>query len=147
MYTLKTTDKATIKVTKEQRDKIAEAIQGGAKHVFIADSLIMANAITGIYAEDAHEQTEGRLHDGTKVIKQFGEWRDARNPKIRLDPAHYPEIVRDEVMTPDEWENRRETPKLTAGEEIAQLPEGLKERKEAIMQKSFDNATPEENMH
>jgi hypothetical protein len=105
MYTLKTTDKATIMVTQKQRDEIASMIQRGSKHVFVNDNLIMANAITGIYAEDAHDQQSGRLHDGTRVIKQFGQWVDANNPNIRLDHGHYPELARDDVMSEEQYKS------------------------------------------
>jgi len=142
IYTLKTTDKATIPVTKEQRNRIGQAIDAGKKHIFINDNLIMVNAITGIYVEEAHEQNVGYLHDGTKVFKQFGEWKDANNPHVRLDRAYYPEIAEDRVMTPNEWKNRREGANLPAGDEIKQLPESIRERKAEIMAKSFDNATP-----
>lgn len=43
--------------------------------------------------------TEGYLHDGTKVIKKFGIWVDAKDSNIKLDYNYYPELVRDEVLT------------------------------------------------
>jgi len=46
----------------------------------------------------------GRLHDGTRVKKIKGEWRDYDNPfTINLSPSYYPEILNDSVMTEEEW--------------------------------------------
>ena len=49
------------------------------------------------------EITEGRLHDGTRVIKRFGQWVDAENPDVRLDRGYYPEIANDTVMSEEEF--------------------------------------------
>lgn len=74
---------------------------------------------------DDKGQTTGRLHDGTRVKKLFGHWVDAEmvdhdGKPIKLDPHYYPEVVRDEVMTEDEWNNQ--TKQLYAGEEKKGLP-------------------------
>ena len=98
-YTLRTTDGASLPITAAERDKVAKAVKDGKRMIYIGDSLIMTNCITGIYEPDAHEQKEGVLHDGTKVIKQFGQWVDAANPKVHLDPAYYPEIASDTVVS------------------------------------------------
>lgn len=45
----------------------------------------------------------GRLHDGTRVFKEKGVWKDEYNPVCRLDPGTYPEIMSDTVMTEEEW--------------------------------------------
>lgn len=60
------------------------------------------------------EQNTGRLHDGTKVIKRFGEWKDALDPTLKLDTRYYPEIVNDRVLSDDEWEKKQ----LLLGEKI-----------------------------
>ena len=55
------------------------------------------------------KQQEGILHDGTLVTRYFGQWYlvgdiDERGKPSRIiDPAHYPEIVRDCVPTPAEY--------------------------------------------
>ena len=51
--------------------------------------------------------TEGRLHDGTKVIKKFGEWKDANNPECKLGHLYYPELSNDTVMSDDEYQNKK----------------------------------------
>lgn len=68
---------------------------------------------TGIFPVKTEEQkkpfgmireTTGRLHDGTRVKKIKGEWRDYDNPfTINLSPSYYPEILNDTVMSEDEW--------------------------------------------
>ena len=50
------------------------------------------------------DKTRGRLHDGTRVFKEFGVWKDVECPDVRLDPAYYPEIARDEVMSEEQYE-------------------------------------------
>jgi hypothetical protein len=52
--------------------------------------------------------TSGRLHDGTKVIKKFGQWVDAQNPELRFDLVYYPELAKEDgVLTEEEFENRQ----------------------------------------
>jgi len=52
------------------------------------------------------EITQGRLHDGTKVIKQFNQWVDASNPEIKLDYSYYPELANDTVKSEEEYNNQ-----------------------------------------
>ena len=49
------------------------------------------------------EITEGRLHDGTRVIKRFGEWVDKHNPDVKLDYSYYPELANDTVQSEEEY--------------------------------------------
>lgn len=53
------------------------------------------------------EQTTGRLHDGTKVVKRFGEWKDALDPTLKLDAKYYPEIANDQVLPDEEWDKKQ----------------------------------------
>jgi len=52
------------------------------------------------------ELKEGRLHDGTKVIKIYGEWKDAHDPSLHLDPIYYPEITADQIQSEEEWQQK-----------------------------------------
>lgn len=52
------------------------------------------------------ETKEGRLHDGTKVTKVFGEWKDAQDPSLHLDANYYPEISEDKVLSEEEWQQQ-----------------------------------------
>lgn len=60
---------------------------------------------------DRSGQKLGVLHDGTPVIRQFGEWVDAGSPvdeqgrhTVKLDAQFYPEVAADCVPTPQEFE-------------------------------------------
>lgn len=53
------------------------------------------------------EITQGRLHDGTKVIKQFNQWVDASNPEVKLDYSYYPELANDTVKSEEEYNNQK----------------------------------------
>lgn len=59
------------------------------------------------------DQKFGRLHDGTQVMKVYGEWKDALNPRVTLDQSYYPEIAEDRVMTEDEWQEKQNTKLLS----------------------------------
>jgi len=53
------------------------------------------------------EITEGRLHDGTRVIKQFDQWVDKHNPGVKLDYGYYPELATDEVLSEEEYKGKQ----------------------------------------
>jgi len=53
---------------------------------------------------DRSKITSGRLHDGTRVIKKFGEWKDADNPDVYLDPRFYPELLTGDIKTEEEFQ-------------------------------------------
>jgi len=108
-------DKASLPLTEEEAKQVLSAITEGDKFVILHGAYILVSSISGIYPEELLEKTdkhEGRLHDGTRVIKQFGVWKDANNPDIRLNTAHYPEIARDEVLTEKEWKDKKEIKQL-----------------------------------
>ena len=58
---------------------------------------------------DRSEQREGMLHDGTKVVKYFGQWCiagevDEHGKPLRyIDPQYYPEVAKDCVPTTREY--------------------------------------------
>lgn len=76
------------------------------------------NSWTGLFPVKTEEQkkpfgmireTTGRLHDGTKVKKIKGEWRDYNNPfSVNLSPSYYPEINSDTVMSEEEWSKKQQ---------------------------------------
>lgn len=47
--------------------------------------------------DDKHSQDVGYLHDGTLVIKKFGQWQLPGRPEMNIDPEYYPEVAKDEV--------------------------------------------------
>lgn len=75
---------------------------------------------------DRSAQKMGVLHDGTRVMRQFGEWVDLDSPiderglhTVRLDVAYYPEIARDCVPTVAEFE--REYRALPSAERLTKM--------------------------
>lgn len=95
-YIIITIDKVQIPITLAQRNAILAARERGENMILVKDCWINTNT-DRIYPADMVPLTEGYLHDGTKVVLQFGEWKDARNPSLRLDPQYYPEILNDGV--------------------------------------------------
>lgn len=51
-------------------------------------------------------QNSGRLHDGTRVLRVGGVWKDALNPAVVLDPGYYPELASDKVLTDEEYDEK-----------------------------------------
>lgn len=113
MPTLKMMDGTNIPLTEEQAAAAAAQWKAGVELLPVLGCLLNTKTIGGFYT-DAIERlnaSAGRLRDGQRVIRRFGEWRDAGNPELRLNPAYYPEIERDAVMTEAEYQR-----------EIAPLP-------------------------
>lgn len=97
-------DKATFVLSDSETRGVLDAIKRGDKYITIQGAFILTSSVSGIYPEEALDKNEtGRLHDGTKVIKKFGQWVDARTPDVRLDPSYYPEVATDGVLSELEW--------------------------------------------
>ena len=119
---LHTMDKLRFEITDEEGKAVAAAMADGKKSVVVAGVYLVTSSISAIYPEHKadqverkREQTEGVLHDGTRVRKHFGSWVDADNSvpddkgnyvPVRLDPVYYPEVARDCVPTPKEFQER-----------------------------------------
>lgn len=91
-----------IQMTKEQVQNFLMELQ--KKDVVEFDGEFLTKFFK-VIAKKKHEV--GRLHDGTKVIKQFGEWKDAQDPTLKLDRSYYPELVDDTVLTEEEYQERK----------------------------------------
>lgn len=105
---LRTYDKAKITLTQAQADAVLRAITQGDKFVILKKAYILVSNISGIYPlELVEEHTNGRLHDGTRVVKMYGRWVDADNPDIKLSYSHYPELANDTVMTERQYQEKR----------------------------------------
>jgi len=83
---------------------------------------------------DRTKQFEGILHDGTRVIKQFGRWFCADGMKNNSgmletspDPHYYPELESGILPTPEEYETK-----------FKQLPQGV--WKEELLRLQGSNA-------
>lgn len=111
-YVAVTIDNVEIPMTDEQfLNVMKERDQNGKNEFLIRNALTEKPSwinlkTTRIYPIEMLPRDEGYLHDGTKVIKKFGQWVDARNPDVRLDAAYYPEIAQDRVLSRIEHESR-----------------------------------------
>ena len=119
MLTLKTMGGALIPLTEIEAKTVRQSIANGDKYLPIKGNFINVSCIEGIFTDQSMPITEGRLHDGTKVVKKFGRWVDKNNPNLRLSARHYPEIALDTVMSEAEWQGKQEV--LTDAEKPKQL--------------------------
>lgn len=106
MYVLKTFDKTEFNISELEALAIAEAMNAGKqKAITLQGNIIALSSISAILKEEKaleHGNTEakfGVLHDGTRVIRQFGEWfcmsgeKDENNLyEVRPDIEYYPEV-------------------------------------------------------
>ena len=123
-FILKTMDGNKYKITEDEYKK---AIIGDGLLVFKSCGVtINKSRIESIFPEAMADDVEkknaqqtGRLHDGTRVIRHFGEWVDADSMAIdnkgncvhvRLDRAYYPEVASDKVFTEEEYEQAKALP-------------------------------------
>jgi len=105
-YRIKMMSKDEIFITEEEYQKILKSKTDGLIFIESIRGMINMRSVETILPENIapkKEQTSGVLHDGTKVVKDFGVWRDANNYNVRLDPTYYPEISNDTVMTYEEY--------------------------------------------
>lgn len=92
--------------------------------------------------EDRKKQTNGRLHDGSKATRHFGQWVDANNQVaddkgnygyVRFNTEYYPEVAMDCVASEEEYKQIKES-KSNYYEFL-----GISERIKRIDQKSVNN--------
>jgi len=99
-----------------------QAIMKAEKGIFIPrlEVFINKSSISTAYPEnraneikDRKQQQIGVLHDGTRVVRHFGEWivagemtpdDNGKYQPVKLDPTYYPEITSDCVASPDEYQ-------------------------------------------
>lgn len=89
----------------EEEFKVAIQSFNSGKNVWVERLKVHLTPFYKWAGEKPQSLVYGRLHDGTPVIKRFGEWKDARSPGLNLDPHYYPEIIKDEVMTEESFRN------------------------------------------
>lgn len=92
-----------IEMTKEEVHKFMQALHAGQEVIEFKGQYL--TRFFKVIAKK--EQTKGRLHDGTRVVKQFGRWVDENNPSVTLDLNYYPEIANDTVLTEEEYDTKR----------------------------------------
>jgi len=119
MYILKTIDKIQFKISEEEYKGYLQA--NSDDHLTFRNGVSVKKTMIAIIypenstdvIEDRREQKHGILHDGTKVIRHFGQWvldsgmvpDDKGNYQpIVIDKNYFPEVARDCVLTPGEFE-------------------------------------------
>lgn len=106
MYILKTYDKLKLTLEDHEAAKILEAINAGQqKNILVKGNYFAIAGIASMTKQEDFEEEDhkiGVLHDGTRVIRQFGEWFCLQGDTdekgyyaVRPDSVHYPEILMD----------------------------------------------------
>jgi|TARA_R100001530_G_scaffold38451_1_gene29763 hypothetical protein len=152
MRILKTFNNFTEGLTDEEADEITRLIHAGQKYIHIHGNTIAVSSISGIFREDRDEGDHqvGKLHDGTTVVRQFGQWfcqsgdRDEKGYyEIKPDPHYYPEVAMDKVPSVGKYD--REYATLTAAERMELMTGGestdryLNEQKPSSMKQLIES--------
>lgn len=123
-YVIKLISGSLISITEKEFSNLTKMEKKGLVYIPSTKELVNLSCVERIYPNDGKHKLEnrknrnyGRLNDGTRVVKEFGIWEIATDNKIRIDPAYYPEVAKDTVMTEEEWEDNKEN----KGEEIIDL--------------------------
>jgi hypothetical protein len=146
MYIVKMKNFNTYKLT-DSEYKAVMTSEKGAVIPRLAGAYIEKGFIGNAYEESMGSEIEGkkelqagRLHDGTRVRKHFGQWVDDGNlvaddrgnyVPVRIDPHYYPEVARDCVISEVEFEKLKELPvaerlqKMLGGSEVKQISGGF----------------------
>lgn len=108
-YIIKMMSKAEVFITEEEYQRLIASKASGLVFIESLKGTINLNSVEFILPENLvkKELSAGRLHDGTRVIKRFGEWKDANNPELHLDSQFYPEILKDEVMSEEQYNSQK----------------------------------------
>lgn len=120
---------------------MAEAMNAGKEKVVIVQgNIIVLSSISAILKEEKareHDDEQakfGMLHDGTRVVRQFGEWfcmqgeRDENNLyAVRPDLQHYPEVRANRVPSIEMFEAKFIS--LSKPERLALMLEGIDEKR------------------
>jgi len=108
-YIIKTMSKTEVFITEEEYQRLISSKATGLVFIESIKGTVNLNSVEFILPENLvkRDLTIGRLHDGTKVVKRFGEWKDASDPEIHLNPSYYPEILKDEIMSEEEYQNKQ----------------------------------------
>ena len=127
---LKTMDGNRFEITDQEYQNL-NATSSQLAHFPSINTVINKNRIESIYPKSTADDVEARkvqqtgvLHDGTKVIRRFGEWVVAGETAIddignyvpiKLNKDYSPEVARDCVATEAEYK------KVLAGEKYYEL--------------------------
>lgn len=133
MYIIKTIDRSEYEAEDSEALKVAEAMNTGKlKAVVIQGNIVVLSSISSIKKESKKLEDEekdhklGVLHDGTRVIRQFGQWMcmdsnldEEGHYCTRPDPEYFPEVALDLVPSIHFYEKK--LAQLTAEERKAAM--------------------------
>lgn len=109
-YRIKTMSKDEIFITEADYQAIVSSGVTGLVFIPSLRGTVNLNSVESILPEDIvpkKDLLEGRLHDGTMVVKRFGEWKSVFSPEATLDPHYYPEVATDAVMSEEEFQDKK----------------------------------------
>lgn len=116
-YIIELMDGAEIEITEEEFSKLGG--KSGVIYIPSANQIINTSYIKRVASKsvieidrylDRKKETQGILHDGTMVVRYFGAWYlagvidEKGKPSKVIDQNYYPEIARDCVPTPAEYQ-------------------------------------------
>lgn len=117
-YTIKLMNKSEVVITEQERNNLKD--KSGLVYIPSQDRIINTNSIVEVVRSDdiRNISNTGILHDGLPVVRQFGRWYlndgnidEQGRLKTVIDPAHYPEIASDRVMTEEQYEEVKHLPR------------------------------------
>lgn len=80
-------------------DETFSKLAGKSGLIYLTElkGIINLNSVTSILEKELSENSGDRrkLHDGTYAVRKYGHWVDDKNPDIKIDMAHYPELAKD----------------------------------------------------
>lgn len=142
MYIVRTYDKLKYRVTDSEALAIGNALNDGKqKAVTLQGDIVLLASISGITREEKMQEYEeekdhkhGVLHDGTRVVKQFGEWFCMSGDKdedghycVRPNIEYYPEVKMNCVPSVETYQEKYA--QLPADERKALMCAGKDERR------------------
>jgi hypothetical protein len=107
-YRIKMMSKDELYLTEEEYQKIISSKASGLVFIERLRGSINLNSVETILPENLVSENlkEGRLHDGVRVVKVCGVWKDASNHNIKLDYNYYPELAEDNVISEEEYREK-----------------------------------------
>jgi hypothetical protein len=107
-YVIKMMSKTEVTISEEEYQKIIASKASGLVFIESLKGTINLNSVESILPENLvkKDMSVGRLHDGTRVIKHYGQWKDAFNPDVNLDYGYYPELGTGEIMSEEEYQEK-----------------------------------------
>lgn len=143
-YTIVLFNKKELEVSEDELKRIINAPDNELVHIkrlgmgFNKKGIAHYEPTESKLADERKNNKIGILHDGSRVIRYFGVWyldgefheEGGRIiPSKRIDPQYYPEVSKDVVFTPNEYE---EVKHLSKGEILKLMVGNINETKRRL---------------